>query len=70
MALTSLGLLILPLIYVLTPWLDFADYHLPDWAGWLGMIVFAGELWILWRSHVDLGRNFSPELEIFKGTHW
>jgi protein-S-isoprenylcysteine O-methyltransferase Ste14 len=51
-------------IYVLTHWLDFADYHLPIWAGWVGTAVFAAALWLLWRSHVDLGRNWSPTLEI------
>jgi len=59
----SLGL-ILPLVYVLSPWLDFADYELPAWAGWTGAAVFAGALWLLWRSHVDLGRHWSPVLQI------
>ena len=63
----SLGLLYLPLIYLITSWLDFADYQLPSWAGWLGAVVFAAALWLLWRSHVDLGANFSPELEILEG---
>ncbi len=65
--LSSLGLLFLPLIYLLTPWLDFADYYLPLWLGWLGAVVFTAALWLLWRSHVDLGQNFSPELEILEG---
>jgi len=59
----SLGL-ILPLVYVLSPWLDFADYDLPAWAGWAGAVVFAGALWLLWRSHVDLGRHWAPVLQI------
>jgi len=58
---------LLPVLYLLTPWLDFADYHLPGWTGWLGALLFAAAVWLLWRSHVDLGRNFSPELEIFEG---
>ena len=59
----SLGL-ILPLVCVLSPWLDFADYGLPAWAGWAGAAVFAGALWLLWRSHVDLGRHWAPVLQI------
>jgi protein-S-isoprenylcysteine O-methyltransferase Ste14 len=62
--LASTGLGILPLLYLLTRWLDFADYHLPTWAGWLGAAVFAVALWLLWRSHVDLGLNWSAALEI------
>jgi len=31
--LSFLGMLVIPLIYVLTPWLALADYHLPTWAG-------------------------------------
>jgi protein-S-isoprenylcysteine O-methyltransferase Ste14 len=67
-ALSSLGLVFLPLVYMLTRWLDFADYGLPRWAGqmagWAGAAVFAAALWLLWRSHVDLGRQWSPLLEI------
>ena len=66
LSLSALGLLILPLIYLLTPWLDFADYHIPAWAGWVGAAIFVAALWSLWRSHVELGRNFSPELEIME----
>jgi protein-S-isoprenylcysteine O-methyltransferase Ste14 len=49
----------LPLFYLFTPLLDFADYHLPEWLGWIGTAVFAMALLLLWRSHADLGRNWS-----------
>ena len=65
------GMIVMPFFYVLTPWLDFADYQLPAWAGlvagWVGAAVFAVALWLLWRSHADLGRNWSPTLEIREG---
>jgi protein-S-isoprenylcysteine O-methyltransferase Ste14 len=71
MSFSSLGLIIIPLFYLLSPWLDFADYHLPTWlsliAGLAGAVVFAVALWLLWRSHADLGRNWSPHLEISEG---
>lgn len=67
MLLPFFGMFLLPVLYLLTSWLDFADYHLPPWAGWLGAALFAAAVWLLWRSHVDLGQNFSPELEIFEG---
>jgi protein-S-isoprenylcysteine O-methyltransferase Ste14 len=66
-ALPGLGMFVLPFIYVLTDWLDFADYHLPDWAGWLGMVLFALAVWLLWRSHADLEHSWSPRLEIMEG---
>jgi len=54
----------LPLFYIFTPWLDFADYRLPGWLGWIGTAVFAMALLLLWRSHADLGRNWSAILQI------
>jgi protein-S-isoprenylcysteine O-methyltransferase Ste14 len=66
--LNFLGMIVIPFVYLLTSWLDFADYRLPTWAGLLGAPVFAFGLWLLWRSHADLGRSFSPALEI-KGEH-
>jgi protein-S-isoprenylcysteine O-methyltransferase Ste14 len=64
--LPALGMFIVPLIYALTPWLDFADYQLPLWAGWIGVAIFALGVWLLYRSHADLGRNWSPQLEILE----
>jgi len=54
----------LPLFYIFTPLLDFADYHLPEWLGFIGTAVFAMALILLWRSHADLGRNWSAILQI------
>lgn len=66
---TLLGLLFLamffiPLFYALTDWLDFANYTLPAWAGWLGVVILAAALVVFWRAHADLGLNWSPSLEI------
>jgi protein-S-isoprenylcysteine O-methyltransferase Ste14 len=55
---------ILPFVYLLTDWLDFADYRGSAWAGLAGALVFGAALWLLCRSHVDLGRNFSVKLQI------
>ena len=65
-ALPALGMFILPIIYALTDWLDFADYHLPTWAGWIGVAIFALADWLLWRSHADLEHSWSPRLEILE----
>jgi protein-S-isoprenylcysteine O-methyltransferase Ste14 len=56
--------MILPLIHVFSSLLAFANYSLPTWVGWLGAILFAMAIWLLWRSHVDLGRNWTPVLGI------
>jgi protein-S-isoprenylcysteine O-methyltransferase Ste14 len=52
--------MIVPIVYVLSSWLDFANYTLPDWIGWVGVVLFAFAIWLLWRSHHDLGRNWTP----------
>ncbi|MBE9011909.1 isoprenylcysteine carboxylmethyltransferase family protein [Pseudanabaenaceae cyanobacterium LEGE 13415] len=61
------GMVVSPLIYVFSPLLSFADYRSPVWAGYVGGIVFAIALWLLWRSHDDLGKNWSPTVEIKEG---
>jgi protein-S-isoprenylcysteine O-methyltransferase Ste14 len=61
------GMVILPLIYVFSPWLSLADYRPSFWAGYLGAVSFTISLWLLWRSHHDLGKNWSPTLEIREG---
>ena len=58
------GMQAIPFIYLLTGWLDFADYHLPFWIGVFGSVIFVFAVWLLWRSHADLGGNFSPKLQI------
>ena len=60
----SLGGFIVPLIYVFTPWLGFADYHPRAWIGITGIAVMLIADWIFWRSHHDLGGNWSPKLDI------
>ena len=60
--------MVVPLLYLFKPWLDFANYNLPVWCGCIGTVVFAGAIFMLWRSHVDLGRNWSATLRI-TGQH-
>jgi len=67
---TLLGLLFLGLllsvVYIFTDWLTFADYHLPAWLGVVGILLLLLSLWLFWRSHIDLGRNWSPSLQIIQ----
>lgn len=62
-----IGMAVLPQIYVFTTKLDFADYDLLTRAGWLGTGAFVLALWLLWRSHADLGRNWFQTLELRLG---
>ena len=64
--LVFLGNLLLPILYLFTSWLAFADYRLPAAAHWAGTIVMVAALWLFWRSHADLGPNWSVSLELRK----
>ncbi len=48
------------MIFIFSHWLDFADYTLPAALGWVGALLFGAALWLTWRSHHDLGANWSP----------
>jgi protein-S-isoprenylcysteine O-methyltransferase Ste14 len=64
LGLLFLGMFFVPIIYAATNWLNFANYTLPSWAGWLGVLIFAAAIFVFWRAHADLGLNWSPSLEI------
>jgi protein-S-isoprenylcysteine O-methyltransferase Ste14 len=68
LALVGLSMLT-PLIYIFSSLFDFADYDLPRWAGWLGAAIFAAGIWLLWRSHADLGRSWTPTLGFREDHH-
>jgi len=67
MVIVFMGCLLLPVVYLFTPWLAFADYHLPAFVPWFGAAVMVVALWLFWRSHADLGQNWSVTLELRKG---
>lgn len=60
----TIGGLILPLIYIFTNWLAFADYNTSLWLVAIGVVLMLLGLWLFWRSHADLGHNWSPSLTI------
>lgn len=65
--LVFLGMMILPLLYILTPLFSFADYTLPFFAQITGIVLIVPILWLFRRSHKDLGLNWSVTLEIREG---
>jgi protein-S-isoprenylcysteine O-methyltransferase Ste14 len=66
-AVVFVGNIILPALYLFTPWLAFADYHLPAFIPWCGAVTMVIALCLFWRAHVDLGLNWSITLEMRKG---
>ena len=71
LGLMFVGMFFIPLMYTFTSRLDGADYRLPQEArgpaGGLGTVVLAIAVWLFWRSHADLGRNWSPSLQLREG---
>ena len=65
LGLLALAMFIVPLIYSVTNWLDFANYRLPPWLGWFGAFLLVCALFVFARAHIDLKSNWSPTLEIF-----
>lgn len=64
----TVGTFLLPIVFSLTSRLDFANYRLSSTRktilGKLGMGFLSAAIWLFWRSHHDLGTNWSPSLEI------
>lgn len=54
----------LPLIWVVTPVLKFADYPLRAVPFFAGTVCLTLGLWLFHRSHMDLGTNWSVTLEV------
>src|SRR5207253_1335771 len=59
--------LLTPLVYLFTPLLNFANYRLPSFIPPCGALVMLIAIWLFWRSHADLGLNWSATLEVRKG---
>lgn len=64
LALVFVGCLLLPVVYLATPWLDFAAWPRPTVVGAVGVAVLGLALWLFWRSHRDLDTNWSPTLAL------
>jgi protein-S-isoprenylcysteine O-methyltransferase Ste14 len=70
MAVSLTGLGIIPLAYIAGyfegrfRFLSLADRPFVPALAWLGAFVFAASLWLFYRTHKDLGRNWSVSLDI------
>ena len=54
----------IPLIWVASPAFSFAEYPLRSGPLSLGVMCFVIGLWLFYRSHADLGTNWSITLEV------
>ena len=61
-----LTMMVLPLLQLATGLFDFANYKLPTGATAIGALLQVPFLWLFWKSHADLGENWSPSLELRK----
>lgn len=66
-----IGMQVMPVIYFASGSLAFADYIPPAPLGFAmmiaGAVISATSLWLLWRSHRDLGMNWSNRVLIREG---
>ncbi|HWV53217.1 protein-S-isoprenylcysteine O-methyltransferase [Pseudorhodoplanes sp.] len=58
------GLGIIPFFYVISGRPRFADYTFQPILAYLGAAVFVASLWLFYRVHRELGRNWSDSLEV------
>ncbi|MEM9621848.1 MAG: protein-S-isoprenylcysteine O-methyltransferase [Pseudomonadota bacterium] len=59
-----LGSALLPALHLVTGVFSFADYEAPTLLLLCGVLCAVPGLWLFWRSHADLGHNWSFTLEI------
>jgi protein-S-isoprenylcysteine O-methyltransferase Ste14 len=64
LAMMGIAWMLLPIVWVATPLFAWAEYATPEWVRWLGVLFSVGAVVMFWRSHVDLGRNWSTTLEL------
>lgn len=60
----GIGGLVLPLMFIASPLLSFADYPLMQLPFCGGIVCLGISSWMLYRSHADLGTNWSVSLEL------
>ena len=64
LSISSLGLGVIPAVYVFTGQPRLADYPLQTWQVFAGALIFLAALYLFRRTHSALGRNWSVTLEV------
>lgn len=57
----------LPIAHLAFGIFSFANYSVPVWASAAGGVALVFALWLFWRSHADLGDNWSVTTELREG---
>jgi protein-S-isoprenylcysteine O-methyltransferase Ste14 len=58
------GLFAVPVLYITTGFPRTADHSFSPTLAWLGTAAFLLAIWLFYRAHHDLGRNFSDSLDL------
>jgi len=66
-AVAVIAMIPIPLLQIFTPVFVRLDFTLPGLVGWLGVDLLALAALLFWRSHADLGLNWSMGLEVRHG---
>ena len=64
--LNFIGMVFLPLFIVFSNLLDSFKINLSDYIRWIALVISILNLWLFAKTHIDLGKNWSPILEIKK----
>jgi protein-S-isoprenylcysteine O-methyltransferase Ste14 len=64
LAVATIGLFVIPVLWLATGWPRQANYDLNYAAVVVGALLYLVSLWLFRRSHKDLGRQWSASLEI------
>lgn len=62
--LATIGTTLVPLVWVTTTFFAFSDYPLSPFPYVLGLGIMVIGLWLFYRSHTDLGTNWSVTLQM------
>jgi protein-S-isoprenylcysteine O-methyltransferase Ste14 len=65
--LVSIGMIIVPVIWLLSNLLQLANIDFPTSVRLIGSIISIYSLWLFYEVHDVLGKNWSPVLEIREG---
>ena len=62
----AIGLFVIPAFYIASGIPALLDRQFVPWVAIFGVLMMLSALWLFWRSHHDLGRNWSVSLQLRK----
>jgi protein-S-isoprenylcysteine O-methyltransferase Ste14 len=65
--LVSIGMMVVPIIWLTSNWFQMANIGLPTSVRLIGGMILLYSLWLFYEVHDVLGKNWSPVLEIREG---